>query len=73
MKKILTSALAFSVSVGLLTSMDLKDAQAAEKDYVRLSGKDRLDTAIQISKTGWPTGLTSSEKSVILARSDNPV
>ncbi|MGI8382527.1 cell wall-binding repeat-containing protein, partial [Priestia megaterium] len=73
MKKILTSALAFSVSFGLLTSMDLKDAQAAEKDYVRLSGKDRLDTAIQISKTGWPTGLTSSEKSVILARSDNPV
>lgn len=73
MKKVLASALAFSVSFGLLTSMDLKDAQAAEKDYVRLSGKDRLDTAIQISKTGWPTGLTSSEKSVILARSDNPV
>ncbi|WP_416435539.1 cell wall-binding repeat-containing protein, partial [Priestia megaterium] len=73
MKKVLTLALVLSVSFGLLTFLGTDNAQAAGKEYVRLAGKDRLDTAIQISKTGWPTGLTSSEKSVILARSDNPV
>ncbi|MED4202126.1 cell wall-binding repeat-containing protein, partial [Priestia megaterium] len=73
MKKILTSALVLSVSFGLLTFLDTDNTQAAGKEYVRLAGTDRLDTSIQISKTGWPTGLTSSEKAVILARSDNPV
>jgi putative cell wall-binding protein len=40
--------------------------------YTRLSGQTRLDTAIEISKKGWPSGLKSTEKSVILARADNP-
>ncbi|MED4213437.1 cell wall-binding repeat-containing protein, partial [Priestia megaterium] len=73
MKKIFTSALVLSVSFGLLNFLDTDNTQAAGKEYVRLAGTDRLDTSIQISKTGWPTGLTNSEKSVILARSDNPV
>ncbi|MCL9637877.1 cell wall-binding repeat-containing protein [Bacillus zanthoxyli] len=61
------------ISFGLWSAFGVQNTQAAEKDYVRLSGTDRLDTAVQISRTGWPTGLTSSEKSVILARADNPV
>jgi putative cell wall-binding protein len=40
--------------------------------YTRLSGVTRLDTAIEVSKKGWPNGLQSAEKSVILARADNP-
>ncbi|MGG3186881.1 cell wall-binding repeat-containing protein [Priestia megaterium] len=73
MKKVLTSVMALSVSFGLFAFFDTDNTQAAGKEYVRLAGTDRLDTSIQISKTGWPTGLTSSEKAVILARSDNPV
>ncbi|WP_335870936.1 cell wall-binding repeat-containing protein [Bacillus sp. 2205SS5-2] len=43
-------------------------------DYIRFSGKTRLDTAIEVSKQGWPKGLKyPHEKSVILARADNPV
>ncbi|BCB05836.1 cell wall-binding repeat-containing protein [Bacillus sp. KH172YL63] len=41
-------------------------------NYVRISGSNRLDTAIEVSKQGWPTGLTSPEKSVIIARADDP-
>jgi putative cell wall-binding protein len=40
--------------------------------YNRLSGQTRLDTAIEVSKKGWPNRLNSTEKSVILARADNP-
>ncbi|MCA1066627.1 cell wall-binding repeat-containing protein (plasmid) [Rossellomorea sp. AcN35-11] len=40
--------------------------------FTRLSGQTRLDTAIEVSKEGWPNGLQSAEKSVILARADNP-
>ncbi|WP_066172838.1 S8 family serine peptidase [Bacillus marinisedimentorum] len=38
----------------------------------RLSGNSRIHTAIELSKKGWPNGLDSAEKSVIIARSDNP-
>ncbi|UXH44468.1 cell wall-binding repeat-containing protein [Rossellomorea vietnamensis] len=44
----------------------------AAGDYKRISGTTRLDTAIGVSKEGWPNGLTSSEKAVVLARADNP-
>ncbi|WP_409252114.1 cell wall-binding repeat-containing protein [Bacillus sp. SCS-153A] len=43
------------------------------KDYIRFAGKSRLDTAIEVSKRGWPTGLTfPPEQAVILARADDP-
>ncbi|TYR80442.1 DUF4309 domain-containing protein [Priestia megaterium] len=73
MKKILTSALAFSLALGGLAAVDTQKTEAANNSYVRLAGKDRLATAIEIAKKGWSTGLTHAEKSVILARSDNPV
>ncbi|WP_158318859.1 S8 family serine peptidase [Robertmurraya kyonggiensis] len=38
----------------------------------RIYGTSRIDTAIEISKRGWPNGLTHSEKAVIMARADNP-
>ncbi|MCA1060874.1 cell wall-binding repeat-containing protein [Rossellomorea aquimaris] len=42
-------------------------------DYIRFSGKSRLDTAIEVSNRGWPTGLIfPPEKAVILARADEP-
>ncbi|MCA0987490.1 cell wall-binding repeat-containing protein [Guptibacillus algicola] len=38
----------------------------------RLKGKDRYATAIEIAKEGWPNGLDSNEKAVVLARADDP-
>ena len=38
----------------------------------RIKGDNRYETAIAISKKGWPKGLAGSEKAVILARGDNP-
>ncbi|OZM56604.1 hypothetical protein CIB95_10285 [Lottiidibacillus patelloidae] len=45
---------------------------SASDDYTRLAGNNRLDTAIQISQYGWPDGLITAERAVILARADNP-
>ncbi|MEC3884616.1 cell wall-binding repeat-containing protein [Halobacillus sp. HZG1] len=38
----------------------------------RVKGDNRYETAIAISKKGWPNGLETSEKAVVLARADNP-
>lgn len=43
----------------------------ATGNYTRVSGSDRLSTAIEISKKGWPSGL-EGERVVIVARADNP-
>lgn len=49
-----------------------KNAEAEPLPFERVQGQSRYHTAIEISKKGWPSGLDSSEKAVILARSDNP-
>jgi putative cell wall-binding protein len=51
----------------------LVDANGKEiTDYTRIAGNSRLDTAIEVSKKGWPNGVIHPEKSVILARADDP-
>lgn len=56
------------VTIALAFAKDTK----ADSQYKRINGSDRLSTAIEISKRGWPNGLDSSEKAVIIARADNP-
>lgn len=73
MKKLITFVLTFSLAFGLLAIIGSQGTQAAGKSYIRVAGNDRLGTAIQISKKGWPDGLNNPEKVVILARADNPV
>lgn len=41
-------------------------------NFLRIKGDTRLQTAIKISEFAWPDGLDSTEKSVILARADEP-
>lgn len=38
----------------------------------RIFGETRIHTAVEISKEGWPNGLSHPERAVILARADNP-
>ncbi len=38
----------------------------------RIFGETRIHTAVEISKEGWPNGLSHSERAVIIARADNP-
>lgn len=45
---------------------------SAGADYERISGKSRIDTAIEISQKGWAYLTEAEEKAVILARADNP-
>ncbi|MGD7021793.1 cell wall-binding repeat-containing protein [Rossellomorea vietnamensis] len=44
----------------------------ASSSPTRLSGDNRLGTALHVSKTGWSAGLTTTEKSVVIARADDP-
>ncbi|MGJ9385855.1 N-acetylmuramoyl-L-alanine amidase [Salipaludibacillus sp. CF4.18] len=44
----------------------------AEINFERISGDDRVNTAIEISKKGWPNGVSNQEKTVIIARADHP-
>ncbi len=55
----------------LLSLVPLTQVHAAP-DFERIAGTNRLETAIEVSKKGWPNGLDNTDKSVILARSDNP-
>ncbi|WP_453992081.1 cell wall-binding repeat-containing protein [Bacillus nitroreducens] len=70
MKKI--TYVLFALLVTLSAVFTNPTSSNASNDYTRLSGSTRLDTALQISKTGWPNGLESTEKSVVLARADDP-
>ncbi|WP_409251794.1 cell wall-binding repeat-containing protein [Bacillus sp. SCS-153A] len=57
----------------VLSSIFLTPTQTeASNDFTRLSGSNRLSTALEVSQTGWPNGLTTSEKAVVLARADDP-
>lgn len=38
----------------------------------RIYGETRIHTAVEISKEGWPNGLSHSERAIIMARADNP-
>jgi putative cell wall-binding protein len=62
----------FSPNVEEILTVYTVDSEDDGLDYVRISGSNRLNTAIEVSKQGWPRGLTSSEKSVIIARADDP-
>lgn len=53
-------------------SNQVATANASDQEYLRIAGDNRLKTAIEISKAGWPEGLLDSEKAVIIARSDIP-
>ncbi|NER40241.1 cell wall-binding repeat-containing protein [Bacillus megaterium NBRC 15308 = ATCC 14581] len=72
MKKILVSTFVFLLALCTLSEINNDTAQAAENSYLRIEGKNRVLTSIQVSKRGWPNGLTNGEKSVIIARSDIP-
>ncbi|MGN7943252.1 cell wall-binding repeat-containing protein [Virgibacillus sp. 6R] len=61
---------AFAVLTGTLLFSSVQHTDATGS-YTRVSGADRLSTAIEISKRGWPSGL-DGERIVILARADNP-
>ncbi|WP_010676960.1 cell wall-binding repeat-containing protein [Bacillus timonensis] len=52
--------------VGQMSEQLSTSVKTAEQRLIRLSGKSRFETAIEISKKGWPQG----SKTVVLARSD---
>ncbi|MED3825297.1 cell wall-binding repeat-containing protein [Priestia flexa] len=72
MKKILVSIFIFILTLCGLNVLNTHATQAAENSYLRIEGKNRVLTSVQVSKRGWPKGLEDSEKSVIIARSDIP-
>jgi putative cell wall-binding protein len=53
-----------AVGIGLLLFPNVSHAVS---DYYRVAGESRIETAIEISKTGW-----ESSQTVILARADHP-
>jgi len=63
----------FSKNSYEVLTIRLVDADGNEVgDYIRFSGKTRLDTALEVSRQGWPNGLIHPERSVILARANDP-
>ncbi|WP_335691886.1 cell wall-binding repeat-containing protein [Cytobacillus firmus] len=55
----------------IIWNIDMPEAKA-NSNLERISGDNRIHTAIKISQRGWPKGLVSQERAVILARADNP-
>lgn len=56
------------VALFLFSSLFISQGHVQAESYIeRVSGDNRIETAIQISQTGWDTA-----ESVILARADNP-
>ncbi|UOQ45533.1 cell wall-binding repeat-containing protein [Halobacillus salinarum] len=68
MKKVIISAMALLL---ILSLVPLHNVSASPK-FERIAGTNRLETAIEVSKRGWPDGLDNEDQSVILARADNP-
>lgn len=63
----------FSPNIHEILTVYLEDTKGEEvKGAIRLSGSTRLDTALAVSKQAFAEGLPHPEKSIILARSDNP-
>ncbi|WP_421381670.1 cell wall-binding repeat-containing protein [Bacillus salacetis] len=72
MKKICSVLLVFLLSLSSLMFSPLETEARTKFDFNRISGETRLGTAINVSQTGWPDGLTTDEKAVVLARADDP-
>ncbi len=65
--------LAFMMIVILIfTGMSFPEKTSASGEIERISGANRIDTALEISKKVSPGKLATAEKSVILTRSDMP-
>ncbi|MCA0988730.1 N-acetylmuramoyl-L-alanine amidase [Guptibacillus algicola] len=62
----------FLAVIALLVGISLPSETSANGNMDRISGQDRISTAIEVSKKSWPTQLTTSEKAVILTRADMP-
>ncbi|MEB1808295.1 MAG: N-acetylmuramoyl-L-alanine amidase [Bacillaceae bacterium] len=56
----------------MITNLLIGDSVQATDNTKRIAGDNRIETAINISREGWPNGLTSNERAVIIARSDIP-
>ena len=56
----------------LFTGMSFPEKTSANEDVERISGANRIETAIEISKKVSPGMLTTAEKAVILTRADMP-
>ncbi|MGM0843692.1 MAG: cell wall-binding repeat-containing protein [Bacillota bacterium] len=72
MKKICSVLLVFLLALSSLMFSPSETEARTKFDFTRISGENRLGTAINASQTGWPDGLTSDEKAVVLARADKP-
>ncbi|WP_169525225.1 N-acetylmuramoyl-L-alanine amidase [Pseudalkalibacillus hwajinpoensis] len=62
----------FIIAVLLFTGMAFPGEPSANNKMERISGDDRISTALEISKKVSPGKLTTSEKAVILTRADMP-
>ncbi|PFG11864.1 N-acetylmuramoyl-L-alanine amidase [Bacillus sp. es.036] len=56
----------------LFTGISFPEKTSASNDVERISGANRIETAIEISKKVSPGKLTTTEKAVILTRADMP-
>lgn len=70
MKKFVSLITIFLLSLSLVYQSP--NTASAASGSERVKGDTRYETAIAISKKGWPNGLETSEKAVVLARADNP-
>ncbi|WP_286170814.1 N-acetylmuramoyl-L-alanine amidase [Bacillus sp. NTK071] len=62
----------FIIAVLLFTGMAFPGESSAKNGMERISGDDRIATALEISKKVSPGKLANSEKAVILTRADMP-
>jgi N-acetylmuramoyl-L-alanine amidase len=56
----------------IFTGISFPEKTSASNDVERISGANRIETAIEISKKVSPGTLTTAEKAVILTRADKP-
>lgn len=64
--------IAFLAVFALVACFALPGKSSANSNVERISGEDRIGTAIEVSKEAWPGQLSTSQKAVILTRSDMP-
>ena len=62
----------FTAVILLLTGICFPETSSASNDMERISGDNRITTAIEISKKASPGKLATSEKAVVLTRADMP-
>ncbi|WLR41524.1 cell wall-binding repeat-containing protein [Bacillus carboniphilus] len=74
MNKFVMSIISLLLVFSMLTPFQQVEASES-KSYERIAGDNRIQTAIEISKEGWPKGVGHNQfgtKVVILARADVP-